>query len=158
MPMLKNKIAKGQKTIDDLFTVPIAIKYCSDTRKMKRLKAPYIIKVSFLTLEGKAKCSQRYLDFESLKEHGTDVEHQARMAKEKPDIWFEFSHEAIKKTGNNEQKYSDGPEVFYYQGNKSRCLTYALASAIKYLIIEKIICGNDHLSTDLIEINQQTYL
>ena len=83
----------------------------------------------------------------------TDVENQARMAKEKPDIWFEFSHEA-KKTDKNEQKHTNGPEVYYYQGNKSRCLTYALASAIKYLIIEKIICGVDHLSTDLIEINQ----
>ena len=58
------------------------------------------------------------------------------MAKEKPDIWFEFSHEAIKKSDKNEQRHTDGPEVFYYQVNKSRCLTYALASAIKYLIIQ----------------------
>ena len=35
MPILKNKIAKDQKTIYDLFAVPIAIKYCSDTRKIK---------------------------------------------------------------------------------------------------------------------------
>ena len=155
MSMWKNKIANDQKIIHSLFAVPIAIKYCSDTKKIKRSKAPYLIKFSFLTLEGKSKCSQRYLDFESLKEHGTDVENQARMAKDKPDIWFKFSHEAIKKTGNNEQKYTDGPAVFYYQGNKSRCLTYALASAIKYMIIEKIICGVDHLTTELIDINQQ---
>ena len=96
MPMWKNKIAKDQKMIYDLFEVPIAIKYCSDTRKVKRSKASYLIKFSFLTLEGKTKCALRYLDFESLKEHGTDVEHKALMAKEKPDIWFEFSHEAVK--------------------------------------------------------------
>ena len=77
------------------------------------------------------------------------------MAKEKPDIWFEFSHEAMKKTGNYEQKYPDGPEVFYYQANNSKCLTYALASAIKYFIIEKILCGVDHLSTKFIDFNQQ---
>ena len=86
MPMWKNKIAKDQKTIYDEFEVPIAIKYCSDTRKIKRSRAPYLIKFSFLTLEGKSKCSQRYLDFVSLKEHGTDVENQARIAKDKPDI------------------------------------------------------------------------
>ena len=57
----------------DLIAVPIAIKYCSDTRKMERSIAPYIIKFSFLTLEGKTKCSQRYLDFERLKEHGTSL-------------------------------------------------------------------------------------
>ena len=33
IPMWKNKIAKDQKTIYDLFAIPIAIKYCSDTRK-----------------------------------------------------------------------------------------------------------------------------
>ena len=70
-------------------------------------------------------------------------------------MWFEFSHKATKKTDKNEQMHTDGPEVFHYQGNKNRRLTYALASVIKYLIIEKIICGFDHLSTDLIEINQQ---
>ena len=85
----------------------------------------------------------------------TDVENQAQNAKDKPDIWFEYTHEAIKKIDKNEQRHADGPEVFYYHGNnKSRCLTYALAPAIKYLIIEKIICGVDHLSTDLIQINQ----
>ena len=77
IPMWKNEISKDQKTIYDLFLVSIAIKYCSDTRKIKRSKAPYLIKFSFLTLEGKAKCSQRYLDVESLKEQGTDVENQA---------------------------------------------------------------------------------
>ena len=77
------------------------------------------------------------------------------MTKEKPDIWFEFLYEAIKKTGQNEERHTDGPEVFYYQGNKIRCQTYALASAIKYLFIEKITCGVDHLSTELIQINQQ---
>ena len=89
--------------IYDLLAVPIAIKYCSYTKKIKKSKAPYLIKFSFLTLEGKSKCSQRYLNFESLKEYGTDVENQAQMAKDKPDIWFEFSHEATKKTGNNKQ-------------------------------------------------------
>ena len=59
IPMWKNKIANDQKTIYDLFAVPIAIKYCSDTRIIKRSKAPYIIKFSFFTLEGKSKCSQR---------------------------------------------------------------------------------------------------
>ena len=63
--------------IYDLFAVPIAIKHYSDTKKIKRPKAPYLIKFSFLTLEGKSKCSQRYLDFESVKEYGTDVENQA---------------------------------------------------------------------------------
>ena len=77
------------------------------------------------------------------------------MAKDNPDIWFELLQEAIKKTSKNEQQHTNGPEVFYYQGNKNRYLTYALMSAIKYLIIEKIICGIDHLSTDLIDINQQ---
>ena len=68
---------------------------------------------------------------------------------------FEFSYEAIKKTDKKEQRHTDGTEAFYYQGNKSRCLTYALASAIKYLIIKKIIYGVDNLSSDLIDINQQ---
>ena len=153
--MWQNKIANDQKTIYDLFAVPIAIKYCSETRKIKSSKAPYLIKFSFLTMEGQTKCSQRYLDFESLKEHGTDVENQARMAKEKPDILFKISHEAIKKTDQNQQRRTDGPEVFYYQGNKSGCLTYALLSAITYLIIETIIYGIDHLSTNLIDIDQQ---
>ena len=157
MPMWKNKIAKDQKTIYDLFAVPMVLRYCSDTRKVKRSKAPYLIKFSFLTLEGNTKCSQRYLDFESLKEHGTDVEHQALMAKDTPDTWFEFLHEARKKKNKNKQRDTDtdGPKVFYYQGNKSRCLTYSLASAITYLIVDKIIYGVDHISTDLIEINQQ---
>ena len=35
IPMWKNKITKDQKIIYDLFAVPIAIKYCSDTRKIK---------------------------------------------------------------------------------------------------------------------------
>jgi len=77
------------------------------------------------------------------------------MAKDTPDTWFEFSHEATKKTNKNKQRDTDGPKVFYYQGNKSRCLTYSLASAITYLIVDKIIYGVDHISSDLIEINQQ---
>ena len=109
MPIWKNKIAKDQRTIHDFFAVPIVIKYCSDTRKIKRSKTPYLIKFSFLTPEGKSKCLQRFMDFESLKEHGTDVENQARMAKDKLDIWFEFSHEAINKTDKNEQRHTDGP-------------------------------------------------
>ena len=116
----------------DSFAVSIAIKYCSDTRKTEKSKAPHLIEFSFLTLEGKTKCSQRYLDFKTLQQHGNDVENQARMAKEKPDIWFKFSHEAIKKTDKNGQRHTNGPKVFYYQGNKSKCLTSALASAIEY--------------------------
>ena len=85
------------------------------------------------------------MDFDSAKEHETDVEIQTRKAKDKPDIWFEFSYEAFKKTDKNGERYTDGPEVFYSQGNKSRCLG---ALAIKYLIVEKMICGIDHLSTE----------
>ena len=44
MPMWKNKIAKEQMTIKVLFAVPIAIKYCSDSRKIKGSKASYLIK------------------------------------------------------------------------------------------------------------------
>ena len=36
-----------------------------------------------------------------------------------------------------------------------KSLTYAMLSAIKYLIMEKITYGVDHLSTDLVDINQQ---
>ena len=95
------------------------------------------------------------MNFDNSKEHGTDVENQVQMAKEKPDIWFEFSHEALKKIDKNDQRHADEPEVFYYQENNCTCLTYGFASVIKYLIREKIIFGVDHLSTDLIEINQQ---
>ena len=76
------------------------------------------------------------------------------MAKDKPDIWFNFRMKLL-KIDKNKQRYTDGPEVFYYQGNKSRFLTHALASAIKYLIIEKIKYNVDHLSADLIQTNQQ---
>ena len=42
------------------------------------------------------------MDFDSSKKYRTDVENQALIAKHKPDIWFEFSHEAMKKTDKNE--------------------------------------------------------
>ena len=53
------------------------------------------------------------MDFDNTKENGTDVENQAQMAKDKPDIWFEFSHKAIKKTDKNEQRHTDRSKVLY---------------------------------------------
>ena len=43
MPMWKDKISKVQKTIYDLFAIPIAVKDFSDTRKIKKIKSaiPY---------------------------------------------------------------------------------------------------------------------
>ena len=41
------------------------------------------------------------------------------MAKEKPDTWLDFSHEAVKKGDKNEDRHTDGIEVFTIKATKA---------------------------------------
>ena len=61
----------------------------------------------------------------------------------------------LKKLDTKELSTNEAPMALFYQGNKSRYLTYALVSAIKYLTTQRILCGIDHLADKLLEINQQ---
>ena len=88
------------------------------------------------------------MNYNSIKEHGIDVEKLPYDARKRPKVSFEFAHESRKKTERTKEKNVDGPVVKYYQGNKCKCMTYSLASTIQYLLYKKIIYGvNDIIIT-----------
>ena len=71
--------------------------------------------------------------------------------------WIKLTHEAKKKTDTIELSTDDAPVTSFYQGNRRKCFTYSLASAIKYLSSSKILSGIDHLLEQLINISQQDH-
>ena len=50
------------------------------------------VQFSFLSLDNKNKSSYQLIDFNSVKEFGTDVEKQAITARNNVDIWIKLSH------------------------------------------------------------------
>ena len=156
MPLWQKKLRNDEQIIQDRFAIPVAIKYFEGVKQPRTRKA-YCVKFSFLTMNDESKCWYKTLDWYELKTYGQDIENTAKYACENPGKLIHLSHEATSKTNitGNHIMDIDAPPMLYYQGKRSKCLTYSLAGAIKYLLMKKEIFGIDYVLNHLKEIKQQ---
>ena len=96
-----------------------------------------------------------HLDRDELSAYGEDIINIMQRARISPGTFIYLEHEAARKTNNNIIQDVNAPTMFYYQGKRSKCFTYSLAGAIKYLLMEKEIFGVDGFLQNLYKIRQQ---
>ena len=152
MTMWQNTVKKDVQSIQDRFAIPIAIKYFDGVKVPRKA---YTVKFSFLTMNHESKFWIRQLDRDDLRKYGQDIINIMTRAKNNPGTFIYLSHEAARKTSDNIIQDVDAPTMFYYQGKRSKCLTYSLAGAIKYLLMEKEIFGVDGFLQNLYDVKQQ---
>ena len=85
-----------------------------------------------------------------------NIENVIQSAHEEPNKYIYLSHEATSKT-HLEHQDVNAPTMFCYQGNKSKCLSYSLAGAIKYLLITREAVDIGNIVQQLLNIKQQKH-
>ena len=90
-----------------------------------------------------------------LSEYGEDIINIMQRARDNPGNFIYLTHEAARKTNNKIIHDVVAPAILYYQGKRSKCFTYSLSGAIKYLLLEKEIFGVDRFLQNLYDIRQQ---
>ena len=152
MTMWQNKLKSDVQSIQDRFAIPIAIQYFAGDKLPRKA---YTVKFSFLTMNQESKFWTRHLDRDELSAYGEDIINIMQRARNSPGTFIYLEHEAARKTNNNIIQDVNAPTMFYYQGKRSKCFTYSLAGAIKYLLMVKEIFGVDGFLQNLYEIRQQ---
>jgi len=89
----------------------------------------------------------QYFDKETLNEYGPEYENLMLQANKNPNKIIEISHESTSKT-DIEQQESNAPGIAYYQGTKSKCLTYSLVGAILFLLESGVIEDKNDIVRD----------
>ena len=152
MTMWQNKVESDVQSIQDRYAIPIGIEYFAGDKLPRKA---YRVKFSFLTMNHESKKWIRHLDRDELSGYGQDIINIMNRAKDSPGEFIYLTHEAARKTNDNIILDVDAPTMFYYQGKRSKCFTYSLAGAIKYLLMEKEIFGVDEFLQNLYDIRQQ---
>ena len=176
-PIWEKKLEDDKLEIRSMFGIPIKFKCEKVTKgakkgkKGKNLGFSYKVWFTFLGMDendndfftgvkGQNDWFE-YLDKNTLKEYGPEYENLIKNADTEPNKIITIRHEATNKTHveqNNDNKEEKAPRMTYHQGKKSKCLTYSLAGAIKYLSQSKVIDGlhdQDNILDKLLMIKQQ---
>ena len=177
-PIWEKKLEKDKLEIRSMFGIPIKFKYEEFTKEGKKgTKLGYSYKVWFTFLgmdennddflsgsKGKNTWFE-HLDKNTLKEYGPEYENLIKNANTEPHRAITIRHEATSKTHvklndstAHDKKEKKTPAMTYYQGKKSKCLTYSLAGAISYLLRSKVIDSfhdQAHILDKLMKIKQQ---